>query len=149
MNAVEHVTGDLFTYPGLDAIGHGVNCQGVMGAGIARAFRALDENMYRQYRDLCSRSVLRVGDMHPWRLADGRWVYNLASQFRTGRDARLSAIETALDRALEHATDHQLTSLGLPRIGCGIGGLTWAEVSAVIETVAARHPVRVVTVTPA
>lgn len=33
------ITGDLFEQTHLDAIGHGVNCKGVMGAGIAAQFK--------------------------------------------------------------------------------------------------------------
>lgn len=147
---VEHAVGNLFTHPGLDALGQGVNCQGAMGAGIAKMFRALDEDMYQDYRDLCSRSGLPLGGLHTWRMADGRWIYNLASQFNLGRDARYPAIAASLTLALEHATEHGVTSIGLPRIGCGIGGLDWVGVRQVIEDVAGRFDkVRVVTVTPA
>lgn len=37
--AVEYRIGDLFAQDDVDAIGHGVNCVGAMGAGIAVVFR--------------------------------------------------------------------------------------------------------------
>ena len=147
---VEHAVGNLFTHPGIDALAQGVNCQGAMGAGIATKFREMDEDMYQDYRDLCSRSGLPLGGLHTWRMADGRWIYNLASQFNLGKDARYPAIAASLTLALEHAVEHDVTSIGLPRIGCGIGGLDWVGVRQVIEDVAERFAtVRVVTVTPA
>ena len=144
--SVEQVAGNLFTYPGLDSLGQGVNCEGVMGRGIAKGFRDLDEGMYRSYRELCLRGGLGLGGLHTWKLADGRWVYNLASQFQRGPHARIHAIASSLDKALEHAVEHEVTSLGLPQIGCGIGGLHWPEVLDAIEQVSARFPVRIVVV---
>ncbi len=36
-----------------DFIIHQVNCQGVMGSGVAKALRDYDEGIYQHYRKLC------------------------------------------------------------------------------------------------
>lgn len=144
--SVEHRTGDLFQQTDLAAIGQGVNCKGQMGRGIAVRFKQIWSDNYSEYRYLCMSGRLRVGGLHAWQAPSGVWIYNLASQHNIGRDARLDAIESALTLALEHAVQHDVPSLGLPRIGSDIGGLNWADVLAVIEKVAGDHPVRVVCV---
>lgn len=143
---IEHRVGDLFAQTDLAAIAQGVNAQGVMGSGIAPMFKHYWPLMYEEYRDLCHSGQLKVGGLHVWQAPSGVWIYNLCSQHRTGRDARLDAIETSLTLALEHATRHRVPSIGLPRIGAGIGGLLWPDVLAVITRVAGDHPVRVVVV---
>jgi O-acetyl-ADP-ribose deacetylase (regulator of RNase III) len=144
--SVDYREGDLFAQPDLRALGHGVNCKGVMGSGIAPLFRARSEEMYRAYRDACFSGRLTLGGMFPWVNPDGTVVYNLASQDRPGRHATLDAVRQSLDAALAHAEMHGVESLGLPRIGAGIGGLRWDDVKAVIEHVATRSPVQVVVV---
>lgn len=144
--SVAHRTGDLFAQPDLDALAHGVNCLGAMGAGIAVLFKRRWPAMYEEYAAACRTGNLAVGGHLPWRAPDGLWVYNLASQHRTGADARLEAIEPSLRLAVAHAEENFVDSIGLPRIGSDIGGLTWADVLAVIETVGATTAVRLVVV---
>jgi O-acetyl-ADP-ribose deacetylase (regulator of RNase III) len=51
---IEFVSGDLFANAQeVEAFGHGCNCQGSMGAGIARTFRQHYPKMYEQYRARC------------------------------------------------------------------------------------------------
>lgn len=142
----EHRTGDLFNQPDLGALGHGVNCKGMMGAGIATLFRRRDEDMFKAYRAMCHAGDLQPGGFFPWKHADGTWTYNLASQYDLGADARLDAIEASLTRAVAHAEHNGITGIGLPRIGSDIGGLNWDDVRAVIEKVGATTDVNIVTV---
>ena len=48
------IDGDIFD-SNADAIVHQVNCQGVMGAGVARQVRDKYPNVYVEYRALCDR----------------------------------------------------------------------------------------------
>lgn len=143
---VEHVSGDLFAQRDVYALAHGVNCRGVMGAGIAVEFKRRWPQMFTAYAQACGTGELTVGGMFAWQVAEDRWVYNLASQDRPGKDARLDAVATSLEAALAHACVHSVPSIALPRIGCGIGGLDWPEVADVLDVVAARYPVVVRTV---
>ena len=144
--SVEYRVGDLFAQTDLAAIGQGVNVAGVMGSGIAPVFKRYWPAMYAEYRALCHSGELMLGGVHAWQAESGVWIYNLASQRATGADARLDAIATSLTTALAHATVHDVPSIGLPRIGAGIGGLAWPDVRTVIEQVAHLHSVRVVVV---
>lgn len=138
--AVRHVTGDLFGL-GLPALAHGCNCAGSMAGGIARAFRALDEQMYEEYRRLCRQRELRLGGFLRWTLGDGTVVYNLATQQRPGADARLDAIATSVQAMLGDAAQEGLPEIGVPHLGAGIGGLAWPDVREVLEQAGAASPV--------
>ena len=142
---LEHVTGDLFDLA-LPALAHGCNCSGSMAGGIAVSFRAVDERMYREYAARCRDGTFRLGDVMPWELEDGRVVYNLATQQRPGRDARLDPIATSVAAMLVDAEARGLDRVGVPRLGAGIGGLDWPEVECVLVDAAAASRVTLVVV---
>lgn len=144
--SVEHRVGDLFEQTDLDAVAQGVNCVSKMGSGIAPVFKRYWPSMFNQYKTLCESGQFVVGDVHAWQAPSGVWVYNLATQHFTGKDARLDAIETALPKMLAHMAANGVASVGLPRIGAGIGGLDWADVQEVVHRVADASPLRVVLV---
>jgi O-acetyl-ADP-ribose deacetylase (regulator of RNase III) len=131
--------GDLFTSTA-DAIGHGVNVDGLMGGGIAAVFRDRFPTMHGAYRALCDHGSLSPGQVMPW--DDGsRWVYNIASQCRPGADARLDWLRSGVTAAVAHAEAIGLRSIALPRIGCGIGGLRWDDVLPALASAASSTTV--------
>ena len=135
---IVEISGDLFDQ-NVQAIAHGVNCIGVMGAGIAIQFRKLSEDMYQQYRLKCERRELFPGEFFRYDIDGGfGWgapltVYNLATQQRPGANAKYEYIEQSIDKMFKNADYHNIKSIGLPQIGCGIGGLWWPNVRKTIE----------------
>jgi O-acetyl-ADP-ribose deacetylase (regulator of RNase III) len=125
------IKGDLFEL-GLPAIGHGVNCQGVMGAGIARVFRMKYPDMYEAYKVQCDSGRITLGGIMSWKAGDVT-ILNLATQFNPGADATLWAVMASVRTALAFCVKNDIPVLGLPRIGCGIGGLLWHDVRAVMH----------------
>lgn len=142
---ISFIEGNLFDAPELDAIGHGVNCVGRMGRGIAAQFRRRRPAMFAEYEARCRRRELRPGDLFAWFAGPG-WIYNLATQHGTGPRATLPAIRLAVGHMLAHARAANLCRVGLPRVGCGIGGLDWADVRPVLQAAAAQSPVELVIV---
>lgn len=128
------VTGDLFQIDTI-AIGHGVNCTGVMGSGIAPLFRTRWPDMYEAYRHACLTKEITVGGLFPYKTDDGRVILNLASQNQPGANAELSAIRASLMKAVLYCEREDLTEFAIPRIGAGIGGLNWDEVKATVVEV--------------
>lgn len=131
--------GDLFTSTAA-AYAHGVNTAGLMGAGIAVNFKHAYPLMYRVYRHACKTGVLIPGDILAW-TEGNRTVYNIASQDKPGRNARLEWFESGLIAALEMAGRENTDTIAMPRIGCGIGGLDWVDVRDIVEHYAEAQPV--------
>jgi O-acetyl-ADP-ribose deacetylase (regulator of RNase III) len=138
------VTGDVFEL-GLPAVGHGCNCAGAMGAGIAKEFKRRYPEMYREYRKRCQGGQFRLGDIFVWQ-TDGLVIYNLAIQPVPRPSATLDAIDSSARAALADAEQRELPRLGLPRIGAGLGGLAWPDVAVVLEAAAADCSVDLVVV---
>lgn len=138
---ITEVRGDLLG-AGLPALAHGCNCSGTMGAGLARDIRRRWPPLYRLYRDACRTGGFLPGDVLVW--PGPPVVYNLAVQLRPGPTASPAAIEVAVARMLDLAETEGVTEIGMPRIGCGPGGLRWAEVGPVLDDLAAASAVDLV-----
>ncbi|HEY8503047.1 MAG TPA: macro domain-containing protein [Gemmataceae bacterium] len=136
---VEYVAGDLFANRvGARAIGHGCNCQGSMGAGIAKSFRERYPEMYEEYRRRCKAEPreFNPGDCFLWKCDDRPWVFNLGTQENYWRSrATYEAVEAALRKMREQADAEGIDRVAIPRAGTGYGGLSWKKVRAVIERV--------------
>jgi O-acetyl-ADP-ribose deacetylase (regulator of RNase III) len=133
---IHYASGDLFADPArFAALAHGCNCQGTMGAGIAVAFRKRYPAMFAEYQRRC-RAVPRLlnpGEVFFWREDGLPAVFNLATQDGNRRgDARLDAVATCLSRMRQLADTERLTTVGMPRVGAGLGGLRWEDVKAEI-----------------
>lgn len=144
------VKGDLFDRQhNFNALAQGVNTRGIMGSGIAVAFSARFPEMYEGYKDECAKySSLLPGLLHTWydnsggAEPDAPGVYNLFTQVHPGDgNASMELLERATYLMLVEAEDalevfgsydrlegaNNLTDgkyrVGLPWIGCGVGGL--------------------------
>jgi O-acetyl-ADP-ribose deacetylase (regulator of RNase III) len=136
---IQFVSGDLFDNErAAQAFAHGCNCQGSMGAGIAKSFRSRYPEMYEEYRRRCKAEPrqFNLGDCWLWK-ADGQpWVFNLGTQERYWRSrASYEAIGTALRAMRTQADAEGVTRIAMPRIGVGYGGLSWKKVKATVEAV--------------
>lgn len=134
---IEYRSGDLFTSDA-EVLAHGCNCQGVMGAGIAKEFKDRYPGMFKEYNLACKGRTFEPGSYMVYEATSSKTILNLATQDYPGRNARLDLIEKSLTKALE--AHPELKSIAMPRIGCGIGGLAWEEVERVLKRVAKAYP---------
>lgn len=139
---IEFIEGDLFSHAGLEAICHGCNAQGFMGAGIAAEFSKRYPIMFRAYELLCKKKEpdnLQLGDCFVYKHGDGKFVFNLITQKYLGADARYDAIETSVINMLNEAIERKIKTIGVPAIGCGIGGLEWKKVKDILINLAEKQ----------
>lgn len=136
---VQYVSGDLFVNRyNAQALAHGCNCKGAMGAGIAKGFREHYPEMYQEYRQLCKTNPrqFNLGDSFLWKEQDKPSVFNLATQEDYWHHrATYDAIEKALKTMIEQADEKGIRTIAMPRIGAGYGGLSWEKVRPIIEQV--------------
>jgi O-acetyl-ADP-ribose deacetylase (regulator of RNase III) len=109
-------------------IGHGVNCQGVMGAGAALALKRKWPIINDMYRSLehCNRKLLGQVQLVVI-VPDQLYVVNMFTQFNYGRHGRyadIGSIESTFTKLLHISNVHNLP-IYMPKIGAGFGGLNW------------------------
>ena len=121
----------------VDVIAHQVNCQGVMGAGLALQISNTYPKVYAAYKKYCPNSEL-LGKIQV--VDSGKhFVANLFAQDKYGRDKRYTDY-TALGKCLTSLRVYMiakgLKTLALPYgIGCGLAGGDWKIVCEIIRDV--------------
>ena len=125
------VKGDLFQST-MQVLTNPVNCVGVMGAGLAKQFRARFPVMYNDYIGRCSRKVVRLGKPYLWRQPDGYGVLNFPTKQHWRDLSRKEDIVAGLVHLTQHCKEWSIESLAVPPLGCGLGGLPWADIGPVL-----------------
>jgi O-acetyl-ADP-ribose deacetylase (regulator of RNase III) len=108
-----------------------VNCEGVMGAGIALEYRLRYPSMFQRYQAICQQRLLVPGKLWIWR-SEMRWVLNFPTKQRWKQPSRLDYLEQGLHK-LQHTWQAQgIRSLAIPLLGADRGGLPEDEVQQLI-----------------
>ncbi|KAL1405671.1 hypothetical protein Q8F55_009310 [Vanrija albida] len=91
----------------------------------------------------CQTGVLVPGGVQVYRDRHGATVYNIATQDRPGPRARVEWLREGLDNAFKLVAEDG-GAIALPRIGAGIGGLSWElEARPIIVELAEAHGIDV------
>lgn len=121
----------------VDALVNTVNTVGVMGKGIALQFKNAFPKNYQAYRQACERDAVRLGEMFVYEtgtLGKPHWIVNFPTKQHWRARSRLHDIEAGLVALCETIRVYQIKSIALPPLGCGSGGLDWADVLPSILT---------------
>ncbi len=134
-----------------EAIVNTVNTVGVMGKGIALQFKQAFPENYRIYERACRRGDVSIGRvLVVSMLGDPRYIINFPTKRHWRARSKLKDIESGLDDLVRQVRDLQIGSIAVPPLGCGNGGLDWADVRPRIEAAFAALPdVRVEVYEPA
>lgn len=129
------MSGDMFANPA-DAVVNPVNCVGVMGKGLAAECARRWPGMLPGYKRACADGTLRPGAVQVW--ATGQEPTRFVVQFPTKRHwrqpSRLGDVADTLPALTAAVVEHGIRSIAVPALGCGLGGLPWPEVRALVET---------------
>jgi O-acetyl-ADP-ribose deacetylase (regulator of RNase III) len=133
---IEITQGDIFKADA-DAVVNPVNCLGVMGKGLALEFDRLFPGNSQAYRQACAAKTLEPGGIVVHALPEGPWKYilNVATKGNWRLRSRISDIQRGLVRLRQFSNVQELKVLALPALGCGAGGLPWADVLPCIERI--------------
>lgn len=141
---IEVMRGDLLSFEA-EAKVNPVNCMGVMGGGLARKFREAYPSNYGYYSMACQEGdvkigevlvfdiVARLGRLAQSMLAPTRYIINFPTKREFWYPSRLSYIDSGLDALVREVKDRDISSVALPALGCGLGGLEWQVVLALIH----------------
>ena len=136
---VELATGDLLE-TATDALCNPVNLVGVMGRGLALQFRTRWPDSYRAYRAALTSGRLRNGRVHAHRLPDGRHVLHCPTKDHWRDPSPIALVRATIDAIGPCCVRHGIRSVAVPPLGCGLGGLDWTDVRALLLAAAVHHP---------
>ena len=129
-------SGDMFE-GSYDVMVNTVNCVGVMGKGVALGFKQRFPDMFRSYKEACSRGEVAPGKLHVWdarpSVPYGLTIVNLPTKRHWRDDSRYEDVESGLVALREFLKDRGEVSVALPPPGCGNGGLDWKIVKEMVS----------------
>ena len=125
------VNDNLFSCPAT-CIVNAVNCDGVMGAGLALAFRRkYPLEYYQSYQGACWDKTLVPGVVRLWQ-GEHTVIADFPTVGRLGQKCLIEWVEQGLSDLREKAEKMGVLSIGIPAIGCGIVGHDWGIVKSMI-----------------
>lgn len=141
---IQYKKGNLFDDRS-EAFVNAVNTIGVMGAGIAAQFKQRYPEMYKQYKLDCQAQKVKLGKMNVFeRPSDNpRVIVNFPTLEDWGDQSKLSDIEAGLVDLVDVVKQHDIQSIAIPPLGCGVGGLQWNDVKQLIEEAFENESVQV------
>lgn len=134
---IHYTTGDIFD-SGAMALVNTVNTEGVMGKGLALQFKKRFPNNFREYVAACKKHEVRLGTMFITSFTDDRYTHyiiNFPTKDKWRNKSKLINIQSGLVSLKEDITRLNITSIAIPPLGCGLGGLRWYDVRSEIEKI--------------
>jgi O-acetyl-ADP-ribose deacetylase (regulator of RNase III) len=118
-----------------EALVNTVNCVGIMGRGIALQFRKAFPTNFKAYEAACKSHQVQPGKMFIFdlnRLYNPRFIINFPTKRHWKDKSSIEDIKSGLVDLIDAVQQHQIRSIGIPPLGCGLGGLSWEEVRPLI-----------------
>lgn len=127
---ITETTGNLLAVDA-EALVNTVNTEGVMGKGIALQFKKAYPAMYDAYRKAAKSGEIALGQVQVWptgQLTGPRYIINFPTKGHWKSRSKLKDIESGLIDLVKTVAGLGITSIAVPPLGCGNGGLAWADV---------------------
>jgi O-acetyl-ADP-ribose deacetylase (regulator of RNase III) len=135
---IHYVSGDILL-TGAHVLAHGVAPNDPMTHGLALSLHEQYPAMHKDFHHWCSQSHPKPGAAWMWGGTGGVRVVSLLTQEGGyGHGARPGLATTkhvrdAVKALAEMAADEGFSSIALPRLATGAGGLDWSDVQPIIE----------------
>ncbi len=142
---LEYKKGDLLDV-NYGIIAHGVNCQGVMGSGVAKSIRSRYPKVYGKYLNFVqdnnrtSKSSNLLGSVQAVEVHDDLVVLNMFTQDFYGAQGYRFANYEAIARCFETTNklikglDCEFKTLNIPKIGAGLANGDWNVIEAIVKS---------------
>lgn len=128
---IHYIQGDIFL-SAAQVLVNPVNCVGTIGKGLAYGFKQRFPKNYAAYVEDCRERLIEPG-MVVYGKENGKIIANVATKDHWRNPSRYAWVSNGLDVLAQTAFHLEFTSLALPALGCGNGGLEWPRVKKLIE----------------
>lgn len=128
---IRYTIGDIFKSDA-DCLINTVNCEGYMGKGIAYQFKLKFPQNNKNYIEACKNKTLRIGTLHYFK-ENGKTIINFPTKDRWRLNSKIEYIVVGLDELALLLPKLDVSTIAIPPLGCGNGGLNWSDVKGLIE----------------
>ena len=119
------------------AITIAVNIGGVAGAGQALQFKQQYPDRARRYMAICRQGMLKIGK--PFiDYGSPNFIYFPTKRHYSGK-TKITWIERGLVNLMLNPPD--VSTIHLPALGCGLGGLEWEDFATLLELYLGKQPI--------
>lgn len=125
------VRGNLFESHA-EALVNTVNCVGIMGKGIAYQFRRAYPAYHEDYVRRCKQKEVRLGSVYSYR-ERGKVIVSFPTKQHWKSKSKLADVDAGLGALRSLIKSENLAVVAIPPLGCGNGGLAWADVKPLIQ----------------
>jgi len=132
---IRYTTGDLLEAP-TEAIVNTVNEIGTSGKGLALQFRNTFPAETHAYESAAKSGQVHVGRMFVFERnapAGPRWIISFPTKKHWRNPSQMAWVQDGLVDLARVIREHDIRSLAIPPLGCGLGGLRWDDVRPEIE----------------
>ena len=126
MANIQYLNGDIFESKA-QVIVNTVNCQGVMGKGLALAFKQKYPDMFNVYQQDCRARKLRIGRPTLYQKSTP-WILNFPTKDTWRANSKIEYLEKGLEFLVTHYKKAGIKSIAFPKLGAQNGKLTWDDV---------------------
>jgi O-acetyl-ADP-ribose deacetylase (regulator of RNase III)/uncharacterized protein YwgA len=133
---IKYVEGDLLS-ANAQALVNTVNTVGVMGKGIALQFKERFPGNLHVYILACKKGELSPGKMLVVKertiLGEDKIIINFPTKKDWKHKSKYEYIESGLQDLVRVIRQYEISSIAIPPLGCGNGGLDWNVVKSLME----------------
>lgn len=120
-----------------EALINTVNTIGVMGKGIALQFKNVFPHNFKVYYKACKDKEVKIGKLliveDESLLSGKKFIINFPTKTTWRKPSEYDYIERGLVDLIKIIKKHNISSIAIPPLGAGNGGLKWEKVKAILE----------------
>ena len=118
----------------VDALVNTVNTVGIMGKGIALAFKKAFPLNFTLYKKKCDNNEFSVGSIFLTNTGQltPKFIINFPTKKHWKGRSKIEFIESGMKELVKTVNINQIKSVAIPPLGCGNGGLDWNVVKPII-----------------
>ena len=111
-----------------------VNCEGVMGKGIALVYQCRYPDMFEKYEYFCKTGNITIGKLYLYKSIDPseQWVLNFPTKRHWRNPSHMDYIRAGLEKFCLTYQQKQISSIAFPMLGTENGGLDSTEVKTLM-----------------
>lgn len=126
----------------MQTITNTVNCNGVMGCGLALQFKKKFPEYYEIYRQKCNLGEVEIGKVYIYKKSTP-WILTFPTKTHWRWDSQLWYIENGLDFFVDNYENMSIISIAIPALGCNNGKLDWNVVKPIIIKKLEKLPIEI------